>query len=246
MIMRTSSILFIIMTGMLFSCQELTNSSEFTLSSDLIHLFILDEFLKVNEKPNLVLADSLSSRTVKVTLKQPFDFENDIEFKISEGFLSLPGERLNSESTNTLNYKTDKREFYIQVHSSVEPNTNVIFSAKSGRFTNLLSFEFITSYPEDIHVSPTYSEVSKEQEAKISISAFKPIGKISNNIPLTVKPEHADSLKITFPSKIVLKNQISEIVVGNVSKKEGQVKIIIDFPLSEDSINSKEVIVNFN
>jgi hypothetical protein len=245
MIMKNIILLIGIATIGLLSCTELEDPLLIKDVNETIRIEVVNDNLEANESLKLVLADSLSSRLISIRLEERADLTEPITISTTRGVLAKAGEPIDLNSKNSLTLTTSGRQILLQLYALNVPDSTVIVSGTIGDATNVISLNFIPSYPDQIQVSPTSVNTTINDTITIGLSAFTASGIVSENIKCSVSVNAPDSLMLNYPSILKLKDGKASFELSNVSKKNGKAEVIVKSPKkgSLDSLERRIIVV---
>lgn len=233
--------LVILLTSILVatSCHELKDPLIPVDPDQVIQLELVSKDSVEMDLSNL-LADSVSSRLVAVTLRGQSDPGQIVSLKTTDGVLTTAGERPNSSSSQVLMLTPTNRELLFQVNALDLPNEQVVLTGTVGTISNFVELSFNYSFASDFQILPSAAVLPKEDTLSVIVSAFTKYGVVSEGTSFKVSVEAPDSIVINYPLLVSLKNQKSNFKIMNVSKKAGTISLKVKMPVNDENIDSLE------
>lgn len=230
---------FIILAVSILCCCELVDPTKPIDSRSVIKIEAVDASFNVLNSKQTLLADSLSSCIIKVTLNKKSDGAQEIVLSTTDGLLTNVGHLPSAMSTPSLIITPQDREIFVQLNALDIAKENVLVSAVVNNVSSVLAFNFDFKYPEQFIVYPQNIQASVDEEVEFSIAAFVKSGVVSEGHRVMVKDQRTNDIVLDYPKYVDISDQKGNFKITNTTRMSGLVKIEIVSPVSAtDSVSN--------
>ncbi|NQX98590.1 MAG: hypothetical protein HRT73_12035 [Flavobacteriales bacterium] len=226
------------------SCSKLDDPAKSIDTDTIVRLELVDS--SSTSLGNKIPADSNSYILIKGIIGDQASPNQQIVFNTSHGYLSLPGEPVNAQSSKNITVLAAYRDVMIVLHTDDIPQNEVLVTATLNNFTNTMLVEFTNAYPDQLNITPTLSNITTTDTVNVTLDAIRSSGKVSKGLVYNVRNLNPDSISLNIPSFSVFNNGKGSFSILNPLNKSGTIEVEVSTLNSQLDSLKKMVTIVYN